>query len=206
MKSCIVENCVRKYYSRGYCRKHYDKVRNHGSVEKRTRKDPNEIVVYDKYAEIILYSNNEVCATTKIDLEDVEKVKNYKWYKRSDGYISAEKVRTSNKATKLHRFIMDYPDNMIDHIDRDKLNNRKDNLRIIDSIGNNRNKGIQRNNTSGVVGVYWNKQHKKWNARITVNKKAIFLGLFTDLTKAKTVRVNAERKYFGEFRSSINGE
>lgn len=207
MKSCTVENCLRKYYSKGHCRKHYDKVRNHGSAEKRTKKDPNEIIIYEDYAEIVLYFKNKEYARTPVDLADVGKIKKYKWYKTPEGYVKAERKRINGKkisAIFLHRLIMNFPDNMVDHIDRNKINNRRHNLRVTDRIGNSRNKGIQSNNTSGVVGVHWHKQNKKWYAHIVINKKEIFLGLFTDLAEAKAVRIKAEHTYFGDYRSNAN--
>jgi len=66
------------------------------------------------------------------------------------------------------------------------------------------NRDLQSNNTSGVVGVHWHKQSNKWYAHITINKKDIFLGLFDDLEEARKIRIDAEKKYFKEFRSNIN--
>ena len=93
----------------------------------------------------------------------------------------------------------DEDDRIIDHINRDKLDNRKCNLRISDKTGNNRNVGLQKNNTSGITGVGWNRQMNKWIAQITVNYKTIYLGSFNDKEDAIKCRLTAEKKYFGEY-------
>lgn len=166
----------------------------------KTRKDKNEIIIHDTYAEIVLSNTGNKAI---IDKEDVSKVKEYKWYENiSDGYVVAV---VNDKNVKLHNFLMKtHEKEMIDHKNRNKFDNRRNNLRHATRIENSINKGIQTNNTSGVVGVSWHKQHQKWYAYITVNKKRISLGLFEDLEKAKEVRVQAEIKYFGEYRSDAN--
>jgi hypothetical protein len=59
------------------------------------------------------------------------------------------------------------------------------------------NINIQSNNTSGITGVYWNKE--KWNAIIIKNRKRIYLGSFINKDDAIKARLEAEKKYFGEF-------
>ena len=76
MKECQVEGCSNKHYGKGYCQKHYNQVRKYGKILTRTRKDPNEIIVYDNYAEIVLYDNyGKEINKALIDLDDIEKVK-----------------------------------------------------------------------------------------------------------------------------------
>jgi hypothetical protein len=86
-----------------------------------------------------------------------------------------------------------------DHIDRNPLNNRKNNLRKATQSENMRNRSIFSNNKSGVTGVYFCKHHQKWVAQITVDKKQIRLGTFSDKDKAIITRLTAEAKYFGEW-------
>lgn len=92
-----------------------------------------------------------------------------------------------------------YPNRKIDldHRDRDKLNNRKSNLRVCTRSQNQMNS--VRNNSSGVKGVCWHKHVRKWVATITVNYKNIHLGYFNDLVVANKARQNAELKYHGEY-------
>lgn len=130
------------------------------------------------------------------DLEDYNKIKNYCWFVDSRGYISA---RYNNKQHILfHRLL--FPDSItVDHITHNIKDNRKCNLRIATQSQNNINRGIMKNNTSGVTGVYWHKKEKRWVARIRVNKKLIYLGSFVNFDDAVKARKDGEEKYFGEY-------
>ena len=196
MKTCKVEGCNNKHYGKGYCAKHYQQIKRKGKIYK-TYKEPNDIILYDDYAEIIILDNksNEV-GRVKIDLDDVDRVSQYKWH-ISHGYACCNE----NKI-RLHRLIMDCPKDMvIDHINRNRLDNRKCNLRICTMQQNCMNQNKRSNNTSGYTGVLWDKAKNKWTARIKVNYKQIFLGYFNDLEEAIEVRKEAEIKYFGEYRN-----
>lgn len=89
----------------------------------------------------------------------------------------------------------------IDHKDGElsRKDNRKSNLRIATRSQNQMNKGKQKNNKSGVVGVGWHKTSGKWAAYIAVDNKQIHLGLFDNFEDAVKARKEAEDKYFGEF-------
>lgn len=87
-----------------------------------------------------------------------------------------------------HGYLPEY----IDHIDQDKQNNHPSNLREVSHSENHRNAPMRSDNTSGVTGVYWHKQCKKWTVRITVNQKETYLGLFDNLACAVAVRKAAE--------------
>lgn len=140
--------------------------------------------------------------TFLFDKTDFDLIKKYCWYIDNKGYVKAN-IRRNGKPTtlRLHRLIMKQNDTkvQIDHINHDKLNNQKSNLRICSNAQNNWNKGKQSNNTSGVVGVCYLKNINKWYARITVNGKTICLGVYDDLQVAKQIRENATKKYFGEY-------
>lgn len=86
---------------------------------------------------------------------------------------------------------------------RNKLDNRKENLRVATATENVLNRGIYKNNTSGIRGVSFNKRKNKWVARLTYNKKVISLGYFNNLEDAKKARLDGEIKYFGGL---IDGE
>lgn len=119
------------------------------------------------------------------------------------GYIVCEKH-------KVHRIIMNVtnPKITIDHINGNPLDNRKVNLRICTQSNNCKNKSINSNNTSGVIGVYFNKKVQKWVAEIKVNYKKIHLGYFESLNDASKARKEAELKYFGDYsiQKSRNGD
>ena len=111
------------------------------------------------------------------------------------GYID---IGISGKIYKAHRLAWLYvygyfPEYEIDHIDRNKSNNRINNLRHASHQCNQRNVGLQQNNTSGIKGVSWHKQRDKWRAEIKVNYKNYHLGLFTDFTEAVCTRLAAEQ-------------
>lgn len=84
------------------------------------------------------------------------------------------------------------PENQLDHIDQNPLNNRIDNLREASRSCNMRNRKQQKT-TSGVKGVCWNKQGNKWQARITVKRKLIGLGCTDNLLEAACIRLAAEQ-------------
>jgi len=92
----------------------------------------------------------------------------------------------------------------VDHINGDGLCNLRSNLRIATVAQNQRNRLTQSNNTSGVVGVNWNKQARKWHARIKVHGKSLFLGSFDSLVDAGIVRKEAEIRHFGEFSAVLS--
>ena len=94
------------------------------------------------------------------------------------------------------------PGQIVDHIDRDKLNCQRANLRFTTKQQNTVNSGMWSNNTSGIKGVYWDKARNKWHAQIKVNQKTIGLGRFDTLELATTVRDNAARHYFGHFATT----
>ena len=111
---------------------------------------------------------------------------------------------------KVHRLIMNVndPKLTIDHINGNPLDNRKINLRICTQSNNCKNKSINSNNKSGIVGVYFDNRTQKWVASIKVNYKKINLGYFNTLDEAAKVRKEAEEKYFGDYsiEKSRNGD
>lgn len=88
-----------------------------------------------------------------------------------------------------------YPEEVVDHIDGNGLNNKWGNLRITDHIGNSRNQKISVRNTSGVTGVSWDKSVGAYQVYITVRGKKIHLGYADDLQEAAIMRRDAERRF-----------
>jgi hypothetical protein len=134
------------------------------------------------------------------DLEDYNLIKDYCWFKHRE-YFQARQSG-NDKHIFLHKLIMnDFENTMdIDHIDTNrKYNNRKSNLRVAKRIENCRNRKLNKNNTSGVTGVYWVSREQKWRATIKVNYKRIELGDFDDFDKAVKARKDAEKIYFKNF-------
>ena len=141
-----------------------------------------------------------------VDKDDYERfVKGYKFMMNNYGYVLYSSTKDGLNNKKLHRVILDCPDDMfVDHINHNPLNNSRSNLRIVTNQQNLMNRGKQKNNSSGIIGVCWNKREEKWVAQIMLNNKNIHLGRFDDLEEACEVRKEAEIKYFGEFRNKDN--
>jgi hypothetical protein len=93
----------------------------------------------------------------------------------------------------------EWPEETIDHIDTDSTNNRWKNLRPANDSEQQWNKGIQRNNISGVRGVHRNSRRGKWYAQIRVNNVTKFLGSFDRFEDAVAARRDAELLYHGRF-------
>lgn len=135
------------------------------------------------------------------DSSDIDLLNNRYWYVDDYGYLT-NAITTNNKTKyyKFHRLVVGAQHGQIvDHINRDKRDNRKQNLRICTRKENSRNLGIRSNNTSGINGVYWDKDRMKWVAKIGVDGKSILIGRYKTKEDAKCARRNAEKQYFGEF-------
>ena len=133
------------------------------------------------------------------DLEDFDKIKKYCWaeVKHSDVYSYVSSTDENFKCIRLHNVIIG--DKMVDHINRDIFDNRKSNLRLCDTTENCRNRSTPSNNTSGVMGVGYDKESNKWRARIGLNGKRKNLGRYDNFGDAVVVRLNAEKEYYKEF-------
>lgn len=184
------------------CIKHYKQIEQNGyflDTKQRSKNDPNKIIKYNNYAEIVLYNNiNQERARTKIDLEDVNRIKKYKWH-LVNGYVCAYKE--NRKRIRLHRILLNLPkDKYVDHINGNTLDNRKENLRICTKRQNNLNKKLRKDNKSGVTGVFWANREGKWVANIWTNKKKKVLGYFSNKDKAVKTRKEAEKEYYKQYR------
>lgn len=114
-----------------------------------------------------------------------------------DGYASG---RIDGVFFFAHRVVFalhfgHWPNEFVDHISGDRLENRPLNLRDVSHLENHRNKSISCVNTSGVIGVYWSKQHDKWRASIKVDGKKHHLGLFQSIADAADARKIAEANF-----------
>ena len=171
------------------CNKHYLQFKKFGKFKDnspRTQRDKNEIIVNDDIAYINLYDKRyNVIAKAIIDKEDIDKVKYIKWRLNCNGYV----INNSDSSIFLHRRILGC-DSFVDHIDGDRLNNRKSNLRAISKSQNQMNvnyKGVYKNNSG------------KWYAQIKINQKPKRLGTFIYEQEALYARWYAEKLLFKEY-------
>lgn len=176
------------------CQRHYKQMYRHGEVFERTIYDANEIIENENFAEMFLYNKKgDVICKTFIDIDDIEKIKKYKWT------FTGTYIKNELNNIYLHRYILNYKgEEDVDHINRNKLDNRKSNLRIITHEKNSQNKSMQRNNNTNFIGVIYDTARKKWRAEIRCQSKDIYLGRFDEIEDAKIARLNAEFKYFGQ--------
>lgn len=181
------------------CRLHYMQVYHTGTIKKNPRNGSNVIVISDDCAEIILVDRNGAeKARALIDIEDVDRCKEYKWSLSSNGYVV---TRRKDETILLHRFIINpADDNVVDHKNHNRLDNRKSNLREATFSQNGMNKIMLNRNTSGVTGVSWSKRDKCYETYISIDGKRIHLGDFKEFETAVSIRKAAEEALFKDFR------
>lgn len=130
-----------------------------------------------------------------VDNEDFVLLNQFHWkFDKSTGYA----CRTLYPKGKeyMHRVIHPTIKPLqVDHINRNKLDNRRTNLRGVSPKVNLNNTSLRVTNKSGYKGVWFWKERQKWSSYIWLNYKKIHLGLFTNLNEAINARQIAERKY-----------
>ncbi len=122
--------------------------------------------------------------------EDYYKLIPITWYVNKDGYADSS-------IELMHRYIMNCESNdgnIIDHINKNKLDNRRDNLRFTTYGFNNRNKLKRSDCSSKYVGVYWRKDKEQWEAYITIKGKRIQIGYYDDEEDARDAYLDYYRK------------
>lgn len=135
-----------------------------------------------------------------IDDEDFDRVNKFKWHYVGNG-TAAHRVY-KGEYIYMHRLIMNTPPGLeVDHINHNKLDNRKSNLRNCTRGENSRNTRIRSDNTLGYKGIRFEKRNtkRKWVATIWVNGVNKFLGSYERKKDAVLAYNEGARKYHGKF-------
>lgn len=139
----------------------------------------------------------------KVSREDFKRINASKWYCSTFGYAVRFINRNGHKiCIFMHREILRTPDGMeTDHINMDKLDNRRENLRLCNKRQNqgNRNGSRYTTKTSSFKGVRWHKRELTWQAYITKNGRYHHLGTFSVETDAAKAYNAAALQHFGQF-------
>jgi hypothetical protein len=134
-----------------------------------------------------------------VDDGDYEWLNQWKWYagKLGNGYYASR--HNGQPVVLMHRQILGLvpgDGKIADHENRDSLDNRRKNLRVVSKSKNCLNHNGHIDNTSGHTGVSWHKPRKKWQAYIRVNGKTVYLGVYKKIEDAVRSRVLAEEVYY----------
>ncbi|NFT30668.1 hypothetical protein FDF40_04150 [Clostridium sporogenes] len=182
-KVCKVENCYLKILASNLCTRHYKQKYRNGETVNRTIYDKNEIILHSQYAEIKMFDKyGKYGASTIIDIEDVDKVKKYKWHLNDNGYVRSRSINTY-----IHRFLLNAVLDDVDHINHDTLDNRKGNLRECSHSDNNKN-SVKVNSNTGIRGVYYSKNNNKYYSSIHSNGKRYATEFCETLSEALNYR------------------
>lgn len=169
-----------------HCLKHTRQITKYGKII-HSRTDPNIFIDKDSFYEMIVFDkNNNPKDIIKISKEDKKEVEKHRWCMDSLGYANNIKIG------RLHNFLLKAKG--IDHINRDKKDNRRDNLRVVSQSINCRNSSLSKLNTSGHKGVSKTQNGKKWRAYIKIKDKQINLGSFINIFEAINARLQAEKE------------
>ena len=119
----------------------------------------------------------------KVDDDIYEQIKNYTWRVSERGYVNRNEMRKGRvqRTVYLHKLVCPSPLGMkTDHINGDKYDCQKSNLRVCTQRQNIQNKSKQKNGKSIYKGVYPHPINKTWIAGMTVNNKSVYLGSFKE--------------------------
>lgn len=127
-----------------------------------------------------------------VDDDDYARISKQSWSFHHMGYAVRGKPQIS-----MHRFIFEAkPEQMVDHINRDKLDNRKSNLRFCTQRENQYNSRPRR---AIPKGIYWRESRQAWIVRVKKDGERVFVGYFKDFEKAKDACTRAVKEFHGEF-------
>jgi hypothetical protein len=117
------------------------------------------------------------------------------------------KIVINKKKYLSHRLIYlyhyGYMPEVVDHINKNSTDNRIENLREATFQQNQYNRKLNKNSSTGIKNVYWNKKTNKWSVRFTIEKKLKHFGCFDNFESAKLISQEIRNKYHGKFASYL---
>ncbi len=136
-----------------------------------------------------------------VDDEDYDKISKFRWsVQKKNGHVKGYVGKQVWQ--NLSRFILNIKDPkvQVDHIDHNKLNNQKYNLRPCTNAQNSRNRRkTEKSFTSLYKGVSWEKRVNKWRCTLTFNYKQLYIGRFLNEKEAALAYNEKAKEFFGEF-------
>jgi hypothetical protein len=154
-----------------------------------------------EYLRLILHYDQETgIFTWKVGSANQVKVGDVAGCQSGNGYLY---ISIGSRLHRAHRLAWlyvsgEWPKGQVDHINRNRSDNRISNLREVTNKQNGQNASKRSDNTSGHPGVCWYKRDSKWQAKITHNQKKIHLGYFSILAEALSARKAAEKLYWAD--------
>ncbi|CAN1724414.1 protein of unknown function [Hyphomicrobium sp. 1Nfss2.1] len=160
----------------------------------------------ERLRELVTYDPETGVMRWRVSRRGKIKPGNIAGYSATDGYLQ---ITVDRRTYMLHRLAWlyvhgEWPSLSIDHINGVRDDNRIVNLRPATVAQQRRNICLRSDNTSGLPGVRWIPQKRRWIARIKVNSVYRHLGCFHDKLAAKEAYERAAEKYFGEFASHLS--
>lgn len=154
------------------------------------------MICADELREILTYDNMTGVFTRRVMAGHI-KAGSIAGNPDKDGYL---RVCLKGGYYKCHRLAWlymygEWPDGEVDHINGIRTDNRVSNLRVVSRKENMKNAACPKTNTSGFIGVTWDKSRSKWAAKIMVDQKCLNLGRFDSIDEAISARQEAELKY-----------
>jgi hypothetical protein len=150
---------------------------------------------------VIRLTQGQVAIVDDADFEWLSKWKWYAYFNTRTKVFYARRSIYPSKTVSMHRVILGaQPGQIVDHVNRNTLDNRRANLRFVTVSQSNQNtRLLSARNKSGFRGVHWSSASKKWRASINLNDRSIHLGVFNSIKDAALAYNTAARELHRDF-------